>query len=84
MFNLKNKQLEEKVDYKKSRQEDISKLVRQFGEDKVDHITRLYDIYLQLIQETATINHHLIPSFIYKETRADLISEFGRPKKSGK
>jgi len=80
MSNPKNEHLEEKVDFEKARKEDISRLIHQFGEDKTDYITRLYDSYFQLIGEKAKINHHLIPSFVYKETRADLVSEFGKPK----
>ena len=80
MSNPKNEPLEEKVDFEKIKKEDISRLIHQFGEDKTEYITRLYDSYLQLIGETAKINHHLIPSFVYKETKADLINEFGKPK----
>ena len=75
-----DKQLEEKVDYEKARKENISKLVIQFGEDKREYITGLYDTYFSLIQASTRINHHLIPGFIYKETRADLVNEFGKPK----
>jgi predicted RNA-binding protein with PIN domain len=84
MSNPKNEPLEEKVDFEKARKEHISKLTSQFGEDKIEYIARLYDSYFQLIGEKTTINHHLIPFFVYKETRADLIDESGKSKKLGK
>lgn len=81
MPNLKNKSLEEKLEFEKVRKQNISKLTAQFGELKIEYITTLYDNYLESIRKETKINHYLIPFFAYKETRSYLVNELGKSKK---
>jgi hypothetical protein len=82
MANIKT--LETRFVPGESRENDISHLVLQFGEDKKDYITQLYDSYINLITPKARINPEFIEFFAYKETKGDLINQFGDNNKSRK